>query len=144
MRIDTLTRIKDLEIILNKTKDQRDQVLNIVSKEIQNWEVMVKKIKSIYLTMNLFNMDISHKCTVGECWVPELDVPIVQRIIAENSVASKSSVASFLNVIPTNDVPPTYFRSNKFTNGFQALIDAYGVSNYQEVNPALCTIVTFP
>ncbi|XP_017051582.1 V-type proton ATPase 116 kDa subunit a1 [Drosophila ficusphila] len=43
-----------------------------------------------------------------------------------------------------NHMPPTYFRLNKFTRGFQNLIDAYGVADYKELNPAPYTIITFP
>lgn len=40
-----------------------------------------------------------------------------------------------LNRMDTFEDPPTYNRTNKFTNAFQALIDAYGVASYREVNP---------
>lgn len=46
---------------------------------------------------------------------------------------------SFINVINTNLTPPTYFRTNKFTKGFQSLIDTYGHCSYREVNPGLFT-----
>jgi V-type H+-transporting ATPase subunit a len=42
----------------------------------------------------------------------------------------------------THETPPTYFRLNKFTRGFQALVDAYGVAEYLEANPAPYAIVS--
>jgi V-type H+-transporting ATPase subunit a len=57
---------------------------------------------------------------------------------------SGSSVPPILNRMETFEDPPTYNRTNKFTHAFQALINAYGVASYREMNPAPYTIITFP
>lgn len=51
--------------------------------------------------------------------------------------ACGSSIPSFLNRIETGENPPTFNRTNKFTQGFQNLIDAYGVASYREANPGI-------
>ncbi|KAJ8937443.1 hypothetical protein NQ314_011832, partial [Rhamnusium bicolor] len=138
------TRLEDLNLVLNQTRDHRLRVLVSVAKELQNWSIMVSKMKAIYHTLNFFNMDVTKKCLIGECWVPCKDIPVVQKSLADGSSACGSSIPSFLNVINTNEDPPTFNRTNKFTRGFQNLIDSYGVASYREANPGLYTIVTFP
>ena len=49
---------------------------------------------------------------------------------------SGSSVPCILNRMRTTLKPPTYFRTNEFTGSFQAIVDAYGVATYREVNPS--------
>ncbi|XKL66950.1 hypothetical protein PGB90_010370 [Kerria lacca] len=138
------TRIEDLNLVLNQTHDHRQRVLTTVAKELHGWSVMVRKMKAIYHSLNLFNMDVTKKCLIGECWVPLSDVPFIRQTLADGGKAVGSSIPSFLNVIETNENPPTFNRTNKFTQGFQNLIDSYGVASYREVNPALYTIITFP
>lgn len=80
------TRLEDLNLVLNQTQDHRQRVLVGVAKELQNWSVMVRKMKAIYHTLNLFNMDVTRKCLIGECWVPVQDLGNVQTALQDGSV----------------------------------------------------------
>ncbi|XP_073816258.1 V-type proton ATPase 116 kDa subunit a1-like [Musca autumnalis] len=142
---DLRSRLDDLKVILQQTENQRKSVLTAVCPQLMQWTTMVKKMKAVYHVMNLLNQDVTSKCLIGEYWVPTCDLPAVQYALTKASKAAGSHVPSFLNVVEkTNDTPPTYFRTNRFTRGFQNLIDAYGMANYREANPGLYTCITFP
>lgn len=48
---------------------------------------MVKKMKAIYYTLNLFNVDVTKKCLIGEGWIPVGDVEVVRNALTEASVS---------------------------------------------------------
>ncbi|KAM7018525.1 V-type proton ATPase 116 kDa subunit a [Tautogolabrus adspersus] len=138
------TRIQDLHTVLHRTDDYLRQVLIKASETVYTWVIQVKKMKAIYYILNLCSFDVTNKCLIAEVWCPVDDIPTLRRALEEGSRKSGATVPSFVNRIPTSDTPPTLIRTNKFTSGFQNIVDAYGVGNYREVNPAPFTIVTFP
>uniref|UniRef100_A0A8C7PLG8 V-type proton ATPase subunit a n=1 Tax=Oncorhynchus mykiss TaxID=8022 RepID=A0A8C7PLG8_ONCMY len=138
------TRIQDLHTVLHRTEDYLRQVLNKASESVYTWVIQVKKMKAIYHILNLCSFDVTNKCLIAEVWCPVNDLPILRRALEEGSVSHGATVPSFVNRIPSNDTPPTLIRTNKFTSGFQNIVEAYGVGNYREVNPAPYTIITFP
>ncbi|XP_030754625.1 V-type proton ATPase 116 kDa subunit a isoform X5 [Sitophilus oryzae] len=144
MAMGVMTRIEDLNTVLGQTQDHRHRVLVAAAKNIKNWFVKVRKIKAIYHTLNLFNLDVTQKCLIAECWVPVLDLENIQLALRRGTERSGSSVPPILNRMDTPEDPPTYNHTNKFTSGFQVLYDAYGIASYREMNPTPYTIITFP
>lgn len=51
-----------------------------------HWKISVKKIKAIYHTMNLFNVDITKEVLIGRCWIPTRDLEKVRAILEKFSV----------------------------------------------------------
>uniref|UniRef100_A0A8C4FC72 V-type proton ATPase subunit a n=1 Tax=Dicentrarchus labrax TaxID=13489 RepID=A0A8C4FC72_DICLA len=137
------TRIQDLNNVLHRTEDYLRQVLQKASESAFTWVVQVKKMKAIYHILNLCSFDVTNKCLIAEVWCPVSDLANLRGALEEGSV-SDATVPSFVNRIPSTDTPPTLLRTNKFTSGFQSIVEAYGVGDYREVSPAPYTIITFP
>ncbi|XP_063837721.1 V-type proton ATPase 116 kDa subunit a 1-like [Ostrinia nubilalis] len=137
-------RILDLEQVIKKTHYHRCKALRVIARQWHTWMIQVKKAKAIYHNLNLFNLDITKNCLIGQCWVPDTDLRLVQDSLEITSQSVGTTVPSFMSKTETNAKPPTYHRTNKFTYGFQNLINAYGESTYRELNPGLYTLITFP
>ncbi|EPB85344.1 V-type H+-transporting ATPase subunit I [Mucor circinelloides 1006PhL] len=142
--LEVTSRIEDLNNVLSTTNQTRRSELLKVSENVTAWTTIVRKEKAIYHTMNLFNYDVNRKCLIAEGWCPTNDIPLVQQSLKEATDASGTSLPSILTELHTKKTRPTYHRTNKFTEGFQGIIDAYGIARYREVNPGLFTIVSFP
>ncbi|CAH2321401.1 V-type proton ATPase 116 kDa subunit a [Pelobates cultripes] len=139
---DLLVQIQDMQKVLSQTESYQSQVLNRAASSLHHWRVSVRKMKHIYLILNLCS--VRERCLIGEVWCPVNDLPVLQGALARASEDSGGGGESFCHRIPCSVSPPTLIRTNKFTAGFQEIVDSYGVASYQEVNPALYTIITFP
>ncbi|KAI6207432.1 V-type proton ATPase subunit a [Aphelenchoides besseyi] len=144
MSIGVMTRIEDLKTVLGQTQDHRHRVLVAAAKNVRMWMAKAAKIKAIYHTLNLLNLEHTQKCLIAECWCPVADLDRIQMALKRGSEESGSTVPSILNRMETTEQPPTFHRTNKFTRGFQNIVDAYGIASYREINPAPYTMISFP
>ena len=138
------TRLGDLASVLRNTKNTLDSELNAIARSLAAWLIVIKKEKAVYEALNKFSYDQARKTLIAEAWVPTNSLPQIRATLQDVNDRAGLSVPTIVNQIKTNKTPPTYFKTNKFTEGFQTIINAYGTAKYQEVNPGLYTIVTFP
>ena len=138
------TRLSDLASVLRNTKNTLDAELNAIARSLAAWLIVIKKEKAVYEALNKCSYDQARKTLIAEAWVPTNSLPQIRATLQDVNDRAGLSVPTIVNQIKTNKTPPTYFKTNKFTEGFQTIINAYGTSKYQEVNPGIYTIVTFP
>lgn len=137
-------RLSELKTTIDVGHVHRDNVLSAIGSKIEQWHHLVKKEKSIYHTLNMLSIDVTKKCLVAEGWCPVFSTKQIQDTLQRATVDSNTQIGSIFQVLQTKELPPTYFLTNKFTSSFQEIVDAYGVAKYQEANPGVYTIVTFP
>ncbi|KAJ6402857.1 hypothetical protein OIU84_014877 [Salix udensis] len=137
-------RLSELKTTIDAGLLQKSNLLQTISDRFVQWNTLVREEKSIYHTMNMLSLDVTKKCLVAEGWSPVFATNLIQDALQRAAFDSNSQVGTILQVLHTSESPPTYFRTNKFTSAFQDIVDAYGVAKYQEANPGVYTIVTFP
>ncbi|KAL8195355.1 hypothetical protein R6Q57_025758 [Mikania cordata] len=137
-------RISELKTTIDAGLLHRANLLETIGNQYEQWSELVRKEKSIYHTLNMLSIDVTKKCLVAEGWSPIFATQQIQDALQQATVDSKSQVGAIFQVLHTKELPPTYFRTNKFTESFQTIVDAYGVAKYQEANPGVYTVVTFP
>jgi V-type H+-transporting ATPase subunit a len=135
---ETNLQINDLDQVLISTHQQLHTELFVIADQIETWQAIIRREKLVYTTLNKFK-DGSHGL-IAEGWTPTADLELLKNSLRD----VEGSQAPILSLVNTNKSPPTYHKTNKFTAAFQSIVDAYGIASYQEVNPGLATIVTFP
>ncbi|KAK8086551.1 V-type proton ATPase subunit a [Apiospora phragmitis] len=137
-------RLNDVQNVLKNTQQTLEAELTQIAQSLSAWMILVTKEKAAYQTLNLFSFDRQRRTLIAEGWCPSNDLPLIRSTLQDVTNRAGLSVPSIINEIRTNKTPPTYLKTNKFTEAFQTIINAYGTASYQEVNPALPAIVTFP
>lgn len=138
------TRLGDLGNVLRNTKNTLDAELAQIATSLAAWMIIVRKEKAVYDTLNKFSYDQARKTLIAEAWCPTNSLALIKTTLQDVNDRAGLPVPTIVNQIHTNKTPPTYVRTNKFTEAFQTIVDAYGIAKYSEVNPGLYTVVTFP
>nr|XP_008249312.2 V-type proton ATPase 116 kDa subunit a 4 [Oryctolagus cuniculus]XP_051691597.1 V-type proton ATPase 116 kDa subunit a 4 [Oryctolagus cuniculus]XP_051691598.1 V-type proton ATPase 116 kDa subunit a 4 [Oryctolagus cuniculus] len=137
-------RLEDLITVITQTESHRQRLLQEAAASWHTWATKVQKMKAVYHVLNLCNIDVTQQCVIAEIWFPVADTARIKRALEQGVALSGSSMAPILTTVQSKTAPPTFNRTNKFTAGFQTIVDAYGVGSYREINPAPYTIITFP
>ncbi|XP_004507485.1 V-type proton ATPase subunit a2 [Cicer arietinum] len=137
-------KLSELKATIDAGLSHRVNLLENIGTQFEQWNLLARKEKSIYHTLNMLSLDVTKKCLVAEGWSPVFAIKQVQDALHRAAIDSNSQVSAILQVLHTRELPPTYFRTNKVTSSFQGIIDSYGVAKYQEANPTVFTVVTFP
>jgi V-type H+-transporting ATPase subunit a len=143
----TDNEIRDYEDTIKNTKLRKQKIISQVVDNIPIFIAKVKKEKATYHMLNCFSFlsnDTSKQTLVAEGWCPKNAVEDIHKTLRTVKDRTGSVIPSILDPIYTNEEPPTYFKVGKYTKAFQEIIDAYGIAKYQEINPTVFTIVTFP
>ena len=133
-------KLADLSTVVSQSEVALNSELIAISKDLSKWWEVIAREKAVYQTMNMCDYGDSRKTLVAEGWIPSDEIESLKSSIKGDS----QSIPTIINVLETSKRPPTYHRTNKFTDAFQNICDAYGIATYREVNPGLPTIITFP
>ncbi|XP_025235582.1 V-type proton ATPase 116 kDa subunit a [Theropithecus gelada] len=137
-------RLEDLITVITQTESHRQRLLQEAAANWHSWLIKVQKMKAVYHILNMCNIDVTQQCVIAEIWFPVADATRIKRALEQGMELSGSSMAPIMTTVQSKTAPPTFNRTNKFTAGFQNIVDAYGVGSYREINPAPYTIITFP
>jgi len=140
----TKTRIMDLDSVLERSEKMYLTQLTEAAVNIREWKERVLKEKAIYHAMNMMNYDVGRKCLVAEGWCPKDSIEQIHDALSRATKRSGATVPSVMSTLRPTESPPTYFKTNKYTEAFQNIVDSYGVARYREVNPTVFALITFP
>lgn len=144
MNSEVTMRLRELSTTIEAGEKMRFEVLRTVAANLDGWINRLMREKATYHAMNKLSIDSSRKVLVGEAWVPVEAWDEVKEALRTATEASSAQTRTILERMRPEGPPPTYFKTNRFTEGYQSIVDAYGIGRYREVNPAVFTIVTFP
>lgn len=144
MNSEVTMRLRELSTTIEAGEKLRFEVLRTVALNLDGWINRLMREKVTYHAMNKLSVDNSRKILVGEAWVPVDALEEVKDALRIATEVSSAQTGTILEPMPPEGPPPTYFKTNRFTEGYQAIVDAYGIGRYREVNPAVFTVVTFP
>ena len=111
------------------------------------YQQFLRKEKLIYLSLNKFKREGTIVYGVGWSYLNKAE--LIEAFYGSDTDLIQTDSPRHLQLqieeIQFKELkPPTFFKTNEFTELFQEIVNTYGVPSYKEINPAFYTTVTFP
>ncbi|ODV69814.1 V0/A0 complex, 116-kDa subunit of ATPase, partial [Hyphopichia burtonii NRRL Y-1933] len=135
-------KLNDINAVLDQTEHALTSELIAISKDLAKWWEVIAREKEVYKALNRCDYDNTRRSLIAEGWIPTDEINTLSLTIKQSHTSQ--AIPTIVNILETTRTPPTFHRTNKFTEAFQNICDAYGIATYREVNPGLPTIITFP
>ena len=135
----------EMKVAIEQAQGVHESRLKVVLGQLPTWQRIAIKQRACFQALNLCSLDVTQHCLIAQCWCPASMLNATREAVRRGAVHASARMESIVNVIDARkETPPTYFRTNKFTAGFQGIVDGYGIPRYGEINPATFTIITYP
>ncbi|OAQ65553.1 vacuolar ATP synthase subunit [Purpureocillium lilacinum] len=135
--------LDDIRSVLHSTKANLAAELDHISHLLPTWAALIEREKAVYAALNQFSFPRTGQIFFAEAWCPRNDLHLITSAL-QSAPQRRTSSTPVIIEIRSDNKPPTYVKTSKYTEGFQALVAAYGTATYQEINPTVPTIVTLP
>ncbi len=86
MGLGVMTRLEELKTVLDQSVNLRKTLLQNSANNLKTWLCRVRKMKAIYHTMNLFNLEVNQKCLIAECWAPVNELTRIKLALDKGTV----------------------------------------------------------
>jgi V-type H+-transporting ATPase subunit a len=106
------------------------------------YKLFIAKEKAIFRTINMMRLRPGAEQFVGYFWCPVVDRGRVESIAQDSRFAN--AVEPITPAAGHRIEPPTHIPSTDVTWLSQELVNLYGIPRYQEANPMIVSLVTFP
>jgi len=154
LRSDYESKLRSMEATLGALNDFRRQSLGKLVPLLDPWDQLVRVHKGSANALNLFQLtenkdkkEGTGRLLEGRGWVAACDMDAVRAALDAGARKAQFNSSCYIieEITPgEHDVPPTYWKTNKLSAGYQGMINAYGVARYKELNPAIFSVITFP
>jgi V-type H+-transporting ATPase subunit a len=139
-----LAQIDDVYTLLYESQQTRRTELSKIGDYVNANLYILQVQLETFLQMNKFLLEErGTSFLIAEAWVAEHDIALVHTIVQE--FGADEGVSPLLSVLDNKGLgPPSKFPSHPLFDPFLLLTHSYGVSSYQEINPSLFMVSTFP
>jgi V-type H+-transporting ATPase subunit a len=130
-------------IFENTIHDSLKEKIEGNSSKLELYRLYFRKERMIY--QNMAKCISSDTFLDAEVWLLKNKFEKIKSLVKEIFKEDDNQLtANFIDLEESNLPKPTYIPVNEFMLSFQQIVDTYGIPRYQEINPAIFNIVTFP